>query len=752
MQKDPNIDNKQLTTELNDLRKKYDSEKKKRIEITNKLYELQQELSVYKTTTEKNKQNTTTFNNITLYNSILSNSIVNLTSEIILSLNREGNITFLNEQGHKLIGYKNEKLTGKNWFEKCIPIKERKAVKANFKKVLEQDEEKVTSSENTVLCKNGLQKKIQWYNTIIKDNTGKLIGSLSFGKDISEWKNAQEKIERQSKMQEVLIDLASRFINIPVNEVEDSINLSLANMGSFINADRAYIFDYDWQNDITINTFEWCADGISPEIDNLKEVPLSAIPQWASTHKKGNKMLIHDTSKLTEKDAGLKEILLAQGIKSILTIPLLSGKNCIGFVGFDSVKSKKIYTKKEEDLLHVFSNMLVNVSERKKVEENLNEALEKAQESDRLKSAFLANMSHEIRTPMSGILGFTNLLKKPELSGDKKKKYIDIIEKSGKRMLSTINDIIDISRIESGQVEIVNTDFCINEILEELFIFFKQEAEAKGINLQYKSTLSNTDALIISDAHKLEGILTNLIKNGIKFTEKGSVTFGYQLKEINQQQYLEFYVSDTGIGIPENRIDAIFNRFEQADIEDKMALEGSGLGLSISKSYLEMLGGSISVVSKINEGSTFTFSIPYIKQSPKAKNSTIKAKEQEAIFKNLLVIIAEDDSTNTLVFKAMLEDYFGKVLYASNGEETIELCKKHPNVDLILMDIKMPKTNGYDATRAIRKFNKKVVIIAQTAYGLTGDREKALQVGCNDYIGKPIIKDDILEIIKPYFI
>ncbi len=752
MQKDPNIDNKQLTAELNELHKKYDSEKKKRLEITNKLKELQQELSVYKTTTEKNKQNSTTYNNITLYNSILSNSIVNLTSEIILSLNREGNITFLNEQGHKLIGYKNEKLIGKNWFEKCIPVKERKAIKDKFKKVLEQDKEKVTSSKSTVLCKNGLQKQIQWYNTIIKDNTGKLIGSLSFGKDISDWKNAQEKIERQSKMQEVLIDLASRFINIPVDEVENSINLSLANMGSFINADRAYIFDYDWQNDITINTFEWCAKGISPEIDNLKEVPLSAIPQWASTHKKGNKMLIHDTSKLTEKNAGLKEILLAQGIKSILTIPLLSGKNCIGFVGFDSVKNKKKYTKKEEDLLHVFSNMLVNVTERKKVEENLNEALEKAQESDRLKSAFLANMSHEIRTPMSGILGFTNLLKKPQLSGDKKKKYIDIIEKSGKRMLSTINDIIDISRIESGQVEIVNTYFCINEILEELFIFFNQEAKAKGINLQYKSTLSNTDALITSDAHKLEGILTNLIKNGIKFTEKGSVTFGYQLKEINQQQFLEFYVSDTGIGIPENRIDAIFNRFEQADIEDKMALEGSGLGLSISKSYLEMLGGSISVASKINEGSTFTFSVPYIKQNPKPKGCTIKAKEKEAFFKNLLVIIAEDDSTNTLVFKAMLEDYFGKVLYASNGEETIELCKKHPNVDLILMDIKMPKTNGYDATRAIRKFNKEVVIIAQTAYGLSRDREKALQVGCNDYIGKPIIKDEILEIIKPYFI
>lgn len=250
-----------------------------------------------------------------------------------------------------------------------------------------------------------------------------------------------------------------------------------------------------------------------------------------------------------------------------------------------------------------------DITEIRNTRNELIKAKKRAEESERLKTAFLANMSHEIRTPMNGILGFTSLLKNRTSSAEQTKKYIDIIEKSGNRMLNTINDIVDISRIEAGQVEVINTEQSINALFDELYAFFNNEVKSNGIKLIKKSELSYDESIIISDHHKIEGILTNLIKNAIKFTEEGYILFGCRLSPSRDR--LEFYVEDTGIGIASERIEAIFNRFEQADIEDKRALQGSGLGLAISKSYVEMMGGSISVSSTAGKGSKFVFDLPY---------------------------------------------------------------------------------------------------------------------------------------------
>jgi len=390
---------------------------------------------------------------------------------------------------------------------------------------------------------------------------------------------------------------------------------------------------------------------------------------------------------------------------------------------------------------HIIS-ITKDVTERKQAEEDLKIAKEKAEESDRLKSAFLANMSHEIRTPMNAILGFTELLKEPQLIGDEKDEYVRIIEKSGNRLLNTINDIIDISRIEAGQVKVTKTEVSVNEILEEQYSFFYHEAESKGIELNYKKNLSDREARLITDKQKLEGILTNLIKNAIKFTETGSITFGYDIVTVEDKAYFEFYVKDTGIGIPADKLDAVFNRFEQADMEDTRVFEGSGLGLAISKSYVEMLGGKISVKSKEGEGSTFTFNMPYNKQNLKKSSITQNNEEKSGVFlKNLSIIVAEDDETNKLFYKKIFKNKFKKTTYTTTGKETIEKFRENPDTNIILMDIKMSDMNGYDATREIRKFNSDVVIIAQTAFGLAGDREKAIEAGCNDYIAKPIKKE-----------
>jgi len=392
-----------------------------------------------------------------------------------------------------------------------------------------------------------------------------------------------------------------------------------------------------------------------------------------------------------------------------------------------------------------------DITERKKAEQELIIAKEKAQESERLKSAFLANMSHEIRTPMNGILGFTELLKDPTLTEDKKNKYIEIIEKSGKRLLDTINDIIDISKIEAGQVEVVYSEISVNEILREHFDFFQLETKSKGVELIYTPSSPDNEIRTITDKHKLEGILTNLIKNAIKFTDSGSITLGYSMKNRGGKDFIEFYVKDTGVGIPANRLEAIFNRFEQADSGDTRAFQGSGLGLAISKSYIEMLGGEIWVSSQIGRGSTFTFIIPYNRPNLK-ESSAIQNKEDEsgASIKNVSIIVAEDEEINRILIERILKNQVKRLIITSNGKEALEKFRENPDTDIILMDIDMPEMNGYDATREIRKFNTDVVIIAQTAYGLPGDREKALEAGCNDYIAKPFTKGELIAMIQKY--
>ena len=389
------------------------------------------------------------------------------------------------------------------------------------------------------------------------------------------------------------------------------------------------------------------------------------------------------------------------------------------------------------------------------VEERTNElqrAKERAEESDRLKSAFLANMSHEIRTPMNGILGFSELLKNPELTGDEHQEYLCIIEKSGERMLNIINNIVDISKIESGLMKLDIGKSNINEQIEYIYTFFKPELEAKGIGFSFISSLPVSESIIYTDNEKVHAVLINLVKNAVKCTERGTIEFGY-LKKGN---FLEFYVKDSGIGIPKGRQDAIFERFIKADVTDKMARQGAGLGLSISKAYIEMLGGQIWVESEVGIGSTFYFTLPYdtrdeeiVNQKDMRDNNA--ERDPAAEVPGLKILIAEDDETSGLLLGIGVKKISKEILKARTGVEAVKIYRDNPDIDLILMDIQMPELNGYEATRQIRQINKDVVIIAQTAYGLSGDREKAIEAGCNDYMAKPIKNDELRSLIQKYF-
>lgn len=417
---------------------------------------------------------------------------------------------------------------------------------------------------------------------------------------------------------------------------------------------------------------------------------------------------------------------------------------------FIAIKEDITYRKEIELLLEEKNNKIEAQNEEyKRLNEELEIAKNHAEESDKLKTSFLANMSHEIRTPMNGILGFAGLLKDPMLTGDEQKKYIDIIEKSGTRMLNIINDIIDISKIESGLMKVKISESNINDQIDYIYTFFKPEVEIKGMKLSCIKSLTSINSIIKTDREKVFAILINLVKNAVKYSNKGSIEFGYIKKEFN----IEFFVSDTGIGIQKNRQKAVFERFIQADIDDKMAIQGAGLGLSISKAFVEMLGGKIWVESKFGKGSTFYFTIPYDKSDEEKTENQNLVIDHEIVshLKKLKILIAEDDEISKLFINKVVQPFSKETLNVSNGAEAVAVSNNNPDIDLILMDIKMPIMDGYDATKEIRQFNKNVIIIAQSAYGLSSDIQKALTIGCNDHISKPIDKHEFLMVLQKYF-
>ena len=385
----------------------------------------------------------------------------------------------------------------------------------------------------------------------------------------------------------------------------------------------------------------------------------------------------------------------------------------------------------------------------KKTEEELIMARDRAEESDRLKSSFLANMSHEIRTPLNGILGFTELLKTSDITNKERQNYLDIITESGDRLLTIINDIIDISKIESGQMEISVSSVNVLTQSASICSFFKHQAEAKGIRLYCLNSLTEEEALIDTDPDKLYAILTNLIKNAIKFTSNGFVEFGFEKKNND----LVFSVKDTGIGISNRQKGIIFERFRQGSDSLTRNYEGTGLGLSISKAYVEMLGGRIWFESEFSKGSVFYFSIPYLIKDVREPviPESVPDKTPDNVIKKIIVLIVEDDKPSELFLSKLVAPFSKKILKAETGFEAIEMCRNNPGIDLVLMDIELQEMDGYEATRQIRKFNKNLIIIAQTAFGLAGDREKALEAGCNDYIAKPIHTNIFMNLINKYF-
>jgi PAS domain S-box-containing protein len=617
--------------------------------------------------------------------------------------------TLVNKAELSFMGAKTEaEVLGKNDFDN-YPVELAEKFYADDQSVI-QNGKPVLNREEYVLDENGSKRWLLSSKLPLRDKDNQVIGIVGIGRDITDRKMVEEDLKESEERHRTILQTAmDGFWLFDINGKMLEVNKTYCQMSGFS------------ENEIlNMSIIDLIADQVLQNVaERLQKVMKMGEDRFESIHRRkdGSTFYVEVSIQYQQAEGGR------------------------------------------------FVTFVHDITNRKRDELELHLAKEKAVESDRLKSAFLANMSHEIRTPMNGILGFTELLKMPGLTGEQQDEYIQIIKQSGDRMLNIINDIVDISKIEAGQVELYLSETNLNEQLDYIFTFFKPEVEGKGMGLSYKNGLGKADAIIVTDREKLYAILTNLVKNAIKYSDQGFIEFGYVMRKSKAvgtdpgtgktvANELQFYVSDTGIGVPQNRQKAIFDRFVQADISDTRAFEGAGLGLSITRAYVEMLGGKIWMESEEGKGSTFYFTLPYnpkTAQNQEVKITTVVNPATQAV-KTIKILLAEDDEISATLIQMALKPFAKQILRARNGEEAVEACRENPDIDLVLMDIKMPGLDGYEATKLIREFNSSVCIIAQTAFGLSADKEKAILSGCNDYISKPIdislLKTKIMKVLE----
>jgi signal transduction histidine kinase/CheY-like chemotaxis protein len=591
-----------------------------------------------------------------------------------------------------------------------------------------------------------LEKQKQTLRVLKKDIEDIPGSRLIVIRDITSQRKSEDSILRRDRLLDGIAQATALLIQ--GDNLDESINAALGLIGQATGVNRVYVFmnqyvpEYKWP--VMSQAYEWTDGTVEQMINNpdLQNVPYEiACPRWYETLSAGKVIAgnVRDFPQL-ERDA-----LEPQGIISIMVTPVFIGKAFWGFIGFDDCTEERVWPVTEERILTTAANTIGATYLRKKSQDELMAAKIKAEESDKLKSAFLTNMSHEIRTPMNGILGFISLLQEQNLSSAEKDEYISIVKISGERLLSTLHDIIDISKIESGLMPVNLSRINVNELIAGVYDFFRREAAEKGLQLFHQGDLQFGSVDVYSDQEKLNSILINLIKNALKFTSKGFVEFGYEVKE----ELLEFFVRDTGIGIPSDRQDAIFERFIQADNSNSRSYEGAGLGLSIARAYVHMLGGRIWVETELGKGSIFRFSIPWIKKAPPSSYNKIQPLIETARSeKALKILVTEDEPVNLEFLQVILSKAGYQVISATTGAESIAILRNNPDIDLVVMDIRLPGMDGYETTSEIRKWNRTIPVIALTAHAFEGDREKAMEAGCSYYLTKPVGKKELLRVIE----
>ena len=586
-----------------------------------------------------------------------------------------------------ILGYTNAEVIGKSPFD-LMPDDEKKIVGPIFSKIAEE-KGVIKDLENWNLHKDGHRVCLLTNGFPIFDTKGDLIGYRGVDKDITNNKLAEEEIRKLSRATE------QSPVSVIITDLQGNI--------TYANPAVIRLTGYSL-GELTGKNPRIFSSGDKPKVEyeTLWET-ISSGKEWKGEfhNKKKNGELYWESASIS---------------------PILDEKG---------------------EITH-FLAIKEDITDREKMTTDLIEAKVRAEASDKLKTAFLNNISHEVRTPLNGILGFSELILQPDIQQEEKESYLEILNESSERLVNTITNYMDISLIVSGNMFVSSKPFEIIPLLDKIYEKFLPKCKAGNLEFikQIPQELKNKS--LISDPSLLEKAISHLVDNAIKFTKNGNVTIG----STHNKNEIELFVKDTGTGISVDAQSLVFEFFRQEEVANTRGYEGSGLGLSIAKGLIELLGGKIRLESEKGKGSTFYITLPSKSQSQPQSQPQPQPEPHPEISGSPVILIAEDDETSSAFLQMILEKRSFICLLAYNGGEALEMCRSHPEISLVLMDLRMPVMDGLEATCKIREFRKNLPIIAVTAYAMTGDSEKALEAGCDDYISKPVTTNLLLETIK----
>lgn len=667
-------------------------------------------------------------------------SLLQYSSDAITILDKNATITFESSLNNRILNFSVEELLGKP-FKDIVHPEDVHLFEESFNETLSNPGIQV-KKEFRSLHKN---KKWIYVESIFSNHLDNpAIGGIVVNtRDISDRKMSELK---EKAYHNNLIFLSNSALELlSLSEREDIYKFISDKLYHFLEHAVILVSAY---NEETNSFIIKQVSGLEEHIDEVKKI-LGGKPEGISfkrhseTTKIENAGAINTINNLENYLTApvdiyytVERVLQLLKVNKIYNITLARNNKLLGSIGIVTLNKTII---KFKHIIETFAHQVAVALHRSQLEYELVSAKLKAEESDRLKTAFLANMSHEIRTPMNGILGFAEMLNDDKINESERKKYIDVINSNGKILVNLIDDIIDFAKIEAGQIKIVKHEFSLNTLLKQIhntYMGGSFKKDKQKVELRLVKGLVDEACYIKSDPIRLRQILTNLIGNAYKFTNEGYIEFGFSLRS---DKMLEFYVEDTGIGIPPEKLNMIFERFVQADNSRSRKYSGSGLGLAISKGFSELLGGSMWAKSEVGKGSTFCFTLPYERAKFKKQEDKGEKKPKSTYdWSDKLVLVAEDDFFSYKFLEGFLKQTKASILHADDGQKAVDICKERKDIDIILMDVQMPEMNGLDATRTIKEFRPELPIIAQTANAIAEERQKCFEAGFDDFVTKPI--------------